>query len=294
MNYEEMFSEITEFISSSKSSGIISFCLSIIGLIMSFVMSTLDVGEQNKLSDDTTSASEHKESELSDFAKTISEQLNDIVVTADNTIYRKYELIDVNNTIKHQKLMWKYPEFYNYVYRFNPKGLLHHIHSVSFTESKDCKYTVSIGLNDESGLSDERLEEAVDWITNHHPETFITHMYHDLNYRDLPLSSEKRAVIENCDVPLLSNDKSYDIAYSLQCINDYENRKKDEQIYKQLNNKYKQNKKRKLENDSLDSFNETHQKFDDYLKESNREINNHKENIETIVNQVSARKEKVV
>lgn len=294
MNYEEMFSEITEFISSSKSSGIISFCLSIIGLIMSFVMSTLDVGEQNKLSDDTTSASEHKESELSDFAKTISEQLNDIVVTADNTIYRKYELIDVNNTIKYQKLMWKYPEFYNYVYRFNPKGLRWHIQSVSFTESKDCKYTVSIGLNDESELSDERLEEAVDWITNHHPETFITHMYHDLNYRDLPLSNEKRAIIENCDVPLLSNDKSYDIAYSLQCINDYENRKKDEQIYKQLNNKYKQNKKRKLENDSLDSFNETHQKFDDYLKESNREINNHKENIEMIVNQVSDKKEKVI
>ena len=119
-------------------------------------------------------------------------------------------------------------------------------------------------------------------------------MYHDLNYHDLPLSSEKRAIIENCNVPLLSNDNLYDISYSLQCINDYEIRKKDEQIYKQLNEKYKQNKKRNLENDSLDSFNETHQKFDDYLKESNREINNHKENIETIVNQVSARKEKVV
>lgn len=288
----EIFSKTTEFLLSGP--GITICILIIIGFLVTFITIINEPSEQNKLSDDTTSASEREESELSDFAKTISKQLNDIVVTADNTIYRKYELIDVNNTIKHQKLMWKYPEYYNQAYRFNPKGLLYHIQSVSFTESKDCKYTVSIDLNDKSGLSDERLEEAVDWITNHHPETFITHMYHDLNYRDLPLSNEKRAIIENCDVPLLSNDKSYDIAYSLQCINDYENRKKDEQIYKQLNNKYKQNKKRKLENDSLDSFNETHQKFDDYLKESNREINNHKKNIEMIVNQVSARKEKVV
>ncbi|MGJ0146908.1 hypothetical protein ACR56S_04510 [Staphylococcus hominis] len=293
MNFNEQFSEMIEFIENGP--GIFALTLMIGGPMISFVMIILDARKENKLSDDTTSASKHEESELSDFATTISEHLNDIVVTADNTIYRKYELIDVNNTIKHQKLMWKYPEFYNYVYRFNPKGLRWHIQSVSFTESKDCKYRVRlVGLNDENELSDESLEEAVDWITNHHPETFITHMYHDLNYRDLPLSNEKRAIIENCDVPLLSNDKSYDIAYSLQCINDYENRKKDEQIYKQLNNKYKQNKKRKLENDSLDSFNETHQKFDDYLKESNREINNHKENIETIVNQVSARKEKVV
>lgn len=292
MNYKEIFSQMSEFYSTPLV--IIAFVFVFIGVgIMSFLKHFRNVQEQDELFDNTTN--KYDESELSDFAKTISEQLNDIVVTADNTIYRKYELIDVNNTIKHQKLMWKYPEFYNYVYRFNPKGLRWHIQSVSFTESKDCKYRVRlVGLNDENELSDESLEEAVDWITNHHPETFITHMYHDLNYRDLPLSNEKRAIIENCDVPLLSNDKSYDIAYSLQCINDYENRKKDEQIYKQLNNKYKQNKKRKLENDSLDSFNETHQKFDDYLKESNREINNHKENIETIVNQVSARKEKVV
>lgn len=292
MNFNEQFSEMIEFIENGP--GIFALTLMIGGPMISFVMIILDARKENKLSDDTTSASKHEESELSDFATTISEHLNDIVVTADNTIYRKYELIDVNNTIKHQKLMWKYPEYYNQVYRFNPKGLLYHIQSVSFTESKDCKYTVSIGLHDKSELSDERLEEAVDWITKHHPETFITHMYHDLNYHDLSLSSEKRAIIENCEVPLLSGDNLYGIAYSLQCINDYESRKKDEQIYKQLNNKYKQNKKRKLENDSLDSFNETHQKFDDYLKESNREINNHKENIETIVNQVSARKEKVV
>ena len=291
MSYEELFSPLSEFYSIPLV--IIAFVFEFIVIgIMLLQRNIRKVQEQDELSDDTTN--KYDESELSDFAKTISKQLNDIVVTADNTIYRKYELIDVNNTIKHQKLMWKYPEFYNYVYRFNPKGLLHHIHSVSFTETKDCKYTVSVGLNDESELSDERLEEAVDVITNHQPETFITHMYHDLNYHDLPLSSEKRAIIENCNVPLLSNDNLYDISYSLQCINDYEIRKKDEQIYKQLNEKYKQNKKRNLENDSLDSFNETHQKFDDYLKESNREINKYKKNIETIVNQASDKKEKVI
>lgn len=274
MNFNELFSEITEFISNSP--GIPICILIIISFLVIFIITVIyDPSEQNELSDDTTSASEHEESELSDLATTISEHLNDIVVTADDIIYRKYELLDIDKTIANKQLSWKFDISIDKHVDMNGEKV--HIESVPFTIEKDTLFKKDKALND------EELKQIINEVTNYQPERFITHMYHDFNTDNLSLSNAKRVVIEHCKAPMLNDDEKRQLTETLlkdiKRIEDIN----DEKRFYELNDKYKNQYERKLSQETLKNLLKRDVELEQEKHMISRDISSHQKSFENKV-----------
>ena len=240
MSYEELFSPLSEFYSIPLV--IIAFVFEFIVIgIMLLQRNIRKVQEQDELSDDTTN--KYDESELSDFAINTFEHLNDIVVTADNTIYRKYELLDIDKTIANKQLSWKFDISIDKHVDMNGEKV--HIESVPFTSEKDTLFKIDKALND------AELNQIINEVTNYQPEQFITHIYHDFNTDNLSLSNAKRVVIEHCKAPMLNDDEKRQLTETLlkdiKRIEDIN----DEKRFYELNDKYKNQYERKLSQETL-------------------------------------------
>lgn len=272
MSFEELFSPLSEFYSTPLV--IIAFVFVFISVgIMSFLKHFRNVQEQDELFDDTTN--KHEESELSDFATNTFEHLNDIVVTADDIIYRKYELLDIDKTIANKQLSWKFDISIDKHVDMNGEKV--HIESVPFTSEKDTLFKKDKALND------EELNQIINEVTNYQPEQFITHIYHDFNTDNLSLSNAKRVVIEHCKAPMLNDDEKRQLTETLlkdiKRIEDIN----DEKRFYELNDKYKNQYERKLSQETLKNLLKRDVELEQEKHMISRDISSHQKSFENKV-----------
>ena len=270
MNLTEAFISVTENLL------IVLAFLFVINLLIAMLKEKISRNlRQKKSSNDTTNTSEYDEDEkeLSDFATTISEHLNDIVVTADNTIYRKYELLDIDKTIANKQLSWKFDISIDKHVDMNGEKV--HIESVPFTSEKNTLFKIDKALND------AELNQIINEVTNYQPEQFITHIYHDFNTDNLSLSNAKRVVIEHCKAPMLNDDEKRQLTETLlkdiKRIEDIN----DEKRFYELNDKYKNQYERKLSQETLKNLLERNVEIEQEKHMISRNISSHQKSLES-------------
>ncbi|MGJ0146909.1 hypothetical protein ACR56S_04515 [Staphylococcus hominis] len=198
-------------------------------------------------------------------------QLNDLVVVVDNSIYRKYELMDIDKTIETQKLMWKYGDDVK-TFTTHIDGQDYTVNSVPFSSNEDTSYKRLENLNI------EQENELINKATNNKPNLFIKHVFQD-SIEDIPLYTEKGIVFDNVLSKRLNLNQKSDIASIVGKIYHYEK-------MNELISRYENQNERKLYKDGLNSTLKKYNELEKMNKTINNEIDNYRKNISSIIEEV--------
>lgn len=198
-------------------------------------------------------------------------QLNDLVVVGDNSIYRKYELMDIDKTIETQKLMWKYGDDVK-TFTTHIDGQDYTVNSVPFSSNEDTSYKKL------ENLSIEQENELINKATNNKPNLFIKHVFQD-SIEDIPLYTEKGIVFDSVLSKRLNLNQKSDIASIVGKI--YHSEKMNELI-----SRYENQNERKLYKDSLNSTLKKYNELEKMNKTINNQIDNYRKNISSIIEEV--------
>lgn len=222
------------------------------------------------------------EKETEKLERKVYDQLNVIVVVGDNTIYRKYELMDIDKTIQEKNLMWKYDNKIEVSKLVDDKPFLY-TKSVSFTTKNDASYKPIKTITHQQEI------ELIDEETNHMPQTFIKHIFQD-DGKEYRLDTEKGIIFDNCQSEPLSDEQRHYISKMIGKIYYDEKMREEELQIIEWQQQYGNQNHRDLATDSLKSAVSKYQHYETKLEETNKKINDYREKINSVINDMYERK----
>ena len=229
------------------------------------------------------------EKETEKLERKVYDQLNAIVVVGDNTIYRKYELMDIDKTIQEKNLMWKYDNKIEVSKLVDDKPLsvddkpFLYTKSVSFTTENDASYKPIKTITHQQEI------ELIDEETNHMPQTFIKHIFQD-DGKEYRLDTEKGIIFDNCQSEPLSDEQRHYISKMIGKIYYDEKMREEELQIIEWQQQYGNQNNRDLATDSLKSAVSKYQHYETKLEETNKKINDYREKINSVINDMYERK----
>lgn len=222
------------------------------------------------------------EKETEKLERKVYDQLNAIVVVGDNTIYRKYELMDIDKTIQEKNLMWKYDNKIEVSKLVDDKPFLY-TKSVPFTTENDASYKPI------KAITHQEEVELIDEETNHMPQTFIKHIFQD-DGKEYRLDTEKGIIFDNCQSEPLSDEQRHYISKMIGKIYYDEKMREEELQIIEWQQQYGNQNHRDLATDSLKSAVSKYQHYETKLEETNKKINDYREKINSVINDMYERK----
>ncbi|MGJ0146910.1 G5 domain-containing protein [Staphylococcus hominis] len=293
--------QLSEIVHGWATDGIIIGCLKFLGIsIVSLgvplgITTTIQniVGKRKTGNSNTNYQIDNNDSEIETetekLERKVYDQLNAIVVVGDNTIYRKYELMDIDKTIQEKNLMWKYDNKIEVSKLVDDKPLsvddkpFLYTKSVSFTTENDASYKPIKTITHQQEI------ELIDEETNHMPQTFIKHIFQD-DGKEYRLDTEKGIIFDNCQSEPLSDEQRHYISKMIGKIYYDEKMREEELQIIEWQQQYGNQNHRDLATDSLKSAVSKYQHYETKLEETNKKINDYREKINSVINGMYERK----
>lgn len=204
--------------------------------------------------------------------------LNDIIVLGDNTIRRKYELFDVNQSTMHQ-LDWQYPIIQGYTVKSAPFTSKLGKGDVALCERNINEYYDEVKSIDGSfdrlrGNDNELL--IVDGISAKDFDKFIKFTITDHQQRYNKLNEEERVIVDSCLAPALSEEEMYKISQTIQQIKQHELMIKEQRHTEKLYQKYQSANQQPASFESIESLQSKSKELNDELNHYMNQLESYK------------------